>query len=72
MEWRIQNSNKHLRWIFLRKKSTDFAKISTLDVWLGFECIYVSTCDALRDFVPFVQLKKKHPWGSATLSKVAG
>ena len=31
-------------------------------------------CDALRDLVPFVQSKKreKHPWRSATLSKVAG
>ena len=31
-------------------------------------------CDALRDLVPFVQLKKheKHPWGSVTFSKVAG
>ena len=29
---------------------------------------------ALRDFVPFVQFKKreKHPWGSVTFSKVAG
>ena len=29
-------------------------------------------CDALRDLVPFVQFKKreKHPWRSATFSKV--
>ena len=33
-----------------------------------------STCDVLRDLVPFVQFKKreKHPWRSVTLSKVAG
>ena len=31
-------------------------------------------CDALRDFVLFVQFKKhaKHPWRSVTFSKVAG
>ena len=31
-------------------------------------------CDAFRNLVPFVQLKKreKHPWRSVTLSKVAG
>ena len=31
-------------------------------------------CDALRDMVPFVKFKKreKHPWKSATFSKVAG
>ena len=31
-------------------------------------------CDVLRNLVPFVQFKKreKHPWGSVTLSKVAG
>ena len=31
-------------------------------------------CDALRDLVPFAQFKKreKHPWRSATFSKVAG
>ena len=31
-------------------------------------------CDALRDLVPFLQLKKreKHPWRSVTFSKVAG
>ena len=31
-------------------------------------------CDALRDLVPFVQIKKreKHPWRSITISKVAG
>ena len=31
-------------------------------------------CDALRDFVPFVQFKKreKHPWRSVTFNKVAG
>ena len=30
--------------------------------------------DALRDLVPFVQFKKreKHPWRSATFSKVVG
>ena len=30
--------------------------------------------DALRDLVPFVQIKKrkKHPWRSVTFSKVAG
>ena len=30
-------------------------------------------CDALRDLVPFVQFKKreKHPWRSASFSKVA-
>ena len=31
-------------------------------------------CDALRDLVPLVQLKKrqKHPWRSVTFSKVTG
>ena len=31
-------------------------------------------CDALRDLVPFAQLKKreKHPWRSVNFSKVAG
>ena len=31
-------------------------------------------CGALRDLVPFVQLKKreKHPWRSVKFSKVAG
>ena len=31
-------------------------------------------CDALRDLEPFVQFKKreKHPWRSATFSKVVG
>ena len=31
-------------------------------------------CDALRDFVPFVQFKKreKHPWRIVTFRKVAG
>ena len=31
-------------------------------------------CDALHDFIPFVQFKKreKHPWRSVTFSKVAG
>ena len=31
-------------------------------------------CDALRDYVPFVQFKKreKHPWRSVTFNKVAG
>ena len=31
-------------------------------------------CDPLRDFVPFVQLKKReiHPWRSANFNKVAG
>ena len=30
--------------------------------------------DSLRDVVPFVQFRKrkKHPWRSATVSKVAG
>ena len=34
---------------------------------------YFRICDALRDFVPFVQFKKreKHPWRSVTFSKVA-
>ena len=34
----------------------------------------MSSCDALRDLVPFVQFKKreKHPWRSVTFSKVAG
>ena len=33
-----------------------------------------STCDALRDLVPFVQFKKreKHPWRSVNFNKVAG
>ena len=33
-----------------------------------------SLCGALRDLVPFVQLKKreKHPWRSVNFSKVAG
>ena len=31
-------------------------------------------CDVLRDLVPFAQFKKreKHPWRSASFSKVAG
>ena len=31
-------------------------------------------CDALRDLVPFIQIKKreKHPWRAVTFSKVAG
>ena len=31
-------------------------------------------CDALRDFVSFVQFKKleKHPWRSVTFIKVSG
>ena len=31
-------------------------------------------CDALHDFVPFAQFKKreKHPWRSVTFSKFAG
>ena len=31
-------------------------------------------CEAFREFVPFVQFKKreKHPWRSVTFSKVAG
>ena len=31
-------------------------------------------CDALRDLVPFIQIKKreKHPWRGVTFSKVAG
>ena len=34
----------------------------------------IKHCDALRNLVPFVQFKKceKHPWRSATFSKVAG
>ena len=34
----------------------------------------MSTCDALRDFLPFVQFKKheKHPWKNVTLCKIAG
>ena len=33
-----------------------------------------NSCDALPDFVPFVQFKKreKHSWKSVTFSKVAG
>ena len=35
---------------------------------------HATICGALRDLVPFVQLKKreKHPWRSVTCSKVAG
>ena len=42
-----------------------------LDDLAGHELII---CGALRDLVPFVQLKKheKHPWRSVTFSKVAG
>ena len=34
----------------------------------------LNICDALRDLVPFVQLKtrEKHPWRSVTFSKVQG
>ena len=34
----------------------------------------MSTWDALRDFLPSVQFKKreKHPWKNVTLCKVAG
>ena len=34
----------------------------------------LSMCDALRDFVPYVQFKKreKYLWRSATFSKAAG
>ena len=34
----------------------------------------INICEALRDLIPFVQLKKreKHPWESVTYSKVAG
>ena len=34
----------------------------------------IMICDALRDFVPFVQFKKseEHPWRIVTFSKVAG
>ena len=47
-------------------------------IYMLFLCYYmlyvISICDALRDLVPFVQLKKqeKHPWRSVTFSKVAG
>ena len=41
-----------------------------------FECEFLTRpkCDALRDFVPFVQFKQrvKHPWSSVNFSKVAG
>ena len=35
---------------------------------------YMNICGALRDSVSFAQFKKreKHPWRSATFSKVAG
>ena len=34
----------------------------------------IDICSALRDLVPFVQIKKieKHPWRSVNFSKVAG
>ena len=34
----------------------------------------IMICNALRDFVPFVQFKKReeHPWRIVTFSKVAG
>ena len=34
----------------------------------------LTSCDVLRDLVPFAQSKKreKHPWRSVTYSKVAG
>ena len=44
----------------------------------GEICLMISEeimiCDALRDFVPFVQFKKseEHPWRIVTFSKVAG
>ena len=36
--------------------------------------LYQIICDALRDLVPFLQIKKreKHPWRRVTFSKVAG
>ena len=39
-----------------------------------FPIISVLTSDALRDLVPFVQVKnrEKHPWRSVNFSKVAG
>ena len=48
-------------------------------LWVNliFNCIIhlmVRICDALRDLVPFVQIKKreKDPWRSVNFSKVAG
>ena len=40
--------------------------------WQFFLKNVVVVCDALRDLVPFVQLKnrEKHPWRTATLIKV--
>ena len=42
--------------------------------WWGSKANPVCICDVLRDFASFAQLKKceKHPWRSATFSKVAG
>ena len=47
-----------------------------VDMWRGIcqASIIELICDALRDLVAFVQLKKRerHPWRSVNLSKVAG
>ena len=39
-----------------------------------FECEFLTRpkCDALRDFVPFVQFKKREKRSSVNFSKVAG
>ena len=49
--------------IMLYNYMTDIHVMTHIYIW-----------DALRDLVPFVQIKKrkKHPWRSVTLSKVAG
>ena len=47
---------------------------SNIPPWVFFTFLKLHKCDALRDFVPLVQCKKreKHPWRSVNFSKVAG
>ena len=42
--------------------------------YLDIEVYITNMCGALRNFIPFVQCKKreKHPWRKVTFSKVAG
>ena len=59
----VKNYEKQARFVlFLTKVSTLYRLASTSKY----------TCDPLRDLVPFAQFKKreKHPWKSATFSKV--
>ena len=43
-------------------------------LFVSFQNINTYICDALRDFIPFVQFKKreKQPWWSVAFRKVAG